>query len=114
MGLSRRRSPSTSTTRRLIIGLLLAGGVAVLLTACAAGANPVSGGADPAGFWLGLWQGFIAPIAFLVSLFNHDVGIYEVHNSGAWYNFGFLIGVSAFFSGPAGARRTRATKKARS
>ena len=63
-----------------------------------------------------LWQGFIAPITFLVSLFNDSVGIYEVHNNGGWYDFGFLIGVSIFFSAPAagaggrarsGRRRTR-------
>jgi hypothetical protein len=27
------------------------------------------------------------------------VNIYEVHNDGNWYNFGFMIGVSATFSG---------------
>jgi hypothetical protein len=74
--------------------------------ACAAGPNTAaSQGPRDAGFWLGLWQGLIAPIAFVVSLFNHSVGIYEVHNNGSWYNFGFLLGVSTFFSGTgAGAR----------
>lgn len=57
------------------------------------------GGADLAGFWLGLWQGLISPIAFIVSLFNHNVGIYEVHNNGGWYDFGFLLGVMIVFSG---------------
>ena len=80
-----------------VAGLAL---VAVIVAACAAGPNSAAGrGPHDAGFWLGLWQGVIAPIAFLVSLFNHSVGIYEVHNNGGWYNFGFLIGVSVFFSG---------------
>ena len=62
-----------------------------------------------------LWQGFIAPIAFLVSLFNHNVGIYQVHNNGAWYDFGYIVGLTIFFSGgTAGARtRPRASKGAR-
>jgi hypothetical protein len=88
----------------------------LLLAACAAGPNTAAGqGTDAAGFWLGLWHGFIAPIAFLVSLFNDTVGIYEVHNNGGWYDFGFLMGVSAFFSGgPAGARgRSRSSKRTR-
>lgn len=85
---------------------------AVALAGCAAGVNPSAGGVGAAGFWLGLWQGFIAPITVVVSLFNHAVGIYEVHNSGAWYDVGFLIGISAFFSGPVGARKTRHRTKA--
>jgi hypothetical protein len=52
-----------------------------------------------AGFWLGLWQGFIAPFAFLVSLFKSNLNIYEVHNNGAWYNFGYLFGLACFFGG---------------
>lgn len=90
--------------RRLVVVLVAGALAAVVLTGCAAGANPHAGGADAAGFWLGLWQGFIAPIAFVVSLFNHAVGIYEVDNSGAWYDVGFLIGISIFFGGPTGAR----------
>jgi len=54
-----------------------------------------------AGFWLGLWQGFISPITFVVSLFNDDVGIYEIHNNGGWYDFGFLFGAMVIFSGMA-------------
>ena len=89
-----------------VAGLAL---VVVLLTACTAGPNTAAGqGPQDAGFWLGLWQGFIAPITFLVSLFNDSVGIYEVHNNGGWYDFGFLIGVSIFFSAPAAGAGGRA------
>src|SRR5829696_10382712 len=50
-----------------------------VLSACAAGPNQmVDTGPDPAGFWLGLWQGLISPITFLISLFTPDVNIYEV------------------------------------
>ncbi|KAE8765152.1 hypothetical protein [Georgenia thermotolerans] len=86
---------------------LIAAGVLVL-AACAAGPNPVAG-AGEAGFWSGLWQGLISPITFVVSLFNDNVSIYEVRNNGNWYDFGFMLGVSAVFSGPAGgAARRRA------
>ncbi len=90
-------------------------GVTLLIAGCAAAANPDVGGGGAPGFWLGLWQGFIAPIAFLVSLFDHSVGIYEVHNNGVWYDLGFLIGISAFFSGSAGAhRQTRPARRSSS
>jgi hypothetical protein len=77
----------------------------VLLTAvsCAPGPNTLARSADEqgrvAGFWLGLWHGIIAPVAFVISLFNRNVGIYEVHNSGGWYNFGYLLGLSIVFGG---------------
>ena len=79
----------------VVIGLALVG--------CAAGPNSMADGnaAHTAGFWLGLWHGLISPITFLVSLFNDGVNIYEVRNNGNWYNFGFMVGVSAAFSGAA-------------
>ena len=46
------------------------------------------------------------------SLFNDKAGIYEVSNSGSWYDAGFMLGVSVAFGGAArgggsaGARRT--------
>lgn len=77
--------------------------VLLLLAACAPGPNNVAYVSAPhiAGFWQGLWQGAISPITFLISLFNNNVNIYEVHNNGSWYNFGFMLGVSAAFSGAA-------------
>jgi|SRR5215472_11288342 len=75
----------------------------VILAGCAPGANQSKGTASDhdgvAGFWLGLWHGFIAPIVFVVSLFKNNLGIYEVHNNGAWYNLGYLFGLACFFGG---------------
>jgi hypothetical protein len=58
-------------------------------------------GAAPARFWAGLWHGLICPITFLVSLSSPGVRIYEVHNSGGWYDFGFLLGAGIVLSGGA-------------
>ena len=67
----------------------------LMLSACTAGPNEmVDTGPDPAGFWLGLWQGLISPITFLISLFTSDVNIYEVQNNGNWYDFGFMLGLA--------------------
>ena len=75
----------------------------LILAACAPGPNHQKGtpgdNHSVAGFWLGLWQGFIAPLVFVVSLFVPDLNIYEVHNNGAWYNLGYLFGVACFFGG---------------
>jgi len=82
-----------------------------LLAGCAPGPNDSVNSANAtgvvAGFWRGLWNGVISPITFIISLFNRKVQIYEVHNNGGWYNFGFLLGVMAVFGGGgAGARRS--------
>lgn len=70
-----------------------------LLSSCTAGPNPMvnitaSDGTIP-GFWLGLWHGMITPFTFIISLFDGSVHIYAVNNNGAWYNFGYLMGLSA-------------------
>ncbi|PVZ06285.1 hypothetical protein [Actinomycetospora cinnamomea] len=92
----RRRERGLLLAGLLVAGLLLVGG-------CAAVADDSARLAAPpvAGFWLGLWQGLIVPITFIVSLFNDGVAIYEVHNDGAWYDFGYVLGVALIFSGPA-------------
>lgn len=96
----------TTRTRALwaAVAIVLA---ALVLTGCAAGANPVLdtpavGQDQPAGFWLGLWHGLIAPITFVISLFTDSVNLYEVHNNGNWYDFGFVPGLSCSFGGSAG------------
>jgi len=99
-----------SKSRMTFLALATVG--VLLLTACAPGPNTLAqvSTPNPAGFWLGLWQGAISPITFVISLFNDNVNIYEVHNDGNWYNFGFMIGVSVAFGGAgssaaAGSRR---------
>ncbi len=86
----------------LLVLILLLG---VVLSSCAPGPNPLAPKKEGvAGFWQGLWHGFIALFTFIVSLFNDNVNIYEVNNNGGWYNFGFLLGVMAFWgSGGRGA-----------
>ena len=41
----------------------------------------------------------ILPVAFVISLFTDKVSVYEVHNSGGWYNFGFLLGAAVVWGG---------------
>jgi len=87
----------------LMIGIALAIVLMVFSAGCAPGPNDVEktpGKAGKiAGFWLGLWQGLISPITFVISLFSKNVRFYEVHNNGGWYNFGFVLGAGLFLGG---------------
>jgi len=91
--------------------LLIVVGMALLLAACAAGGNTARGVPNAhghvAGFWRGLWQGAISPITFLISLFSNHVSLYEVHNNGNWYNFGFVLGAGILFGGGAFGKRRK-------
>ena len=66
--------------------------------------NSESPKGEVAGFWQGLWHGFTLPFAFFISLFNKNVGLYEAHNNGGWYNFGFLLGLSMVLGGNKGVK----------
>jgi len=73
------------------------------VTSCVPGPNAVEDTPNKdgkiAGFFMGLWHGIIAPITFLISIFSKTIRFYEVHNTGFWYNFGFVLGAGLFFSG---------------
>jgi len=58
--------------RLLLVSLVVL--ALLLLAGCAAGLNPTvdvpDTDGDIAGFWSGLWHGFISPITFIISLFS--------------------------------------------
>ncbi len=88
--------------------------IMVILSACAAGPNELRNTPDEdgevAGFWKGIWHGLISPITFVISLFSKSVYVYEVHNNGGWYTFGFLLGASMTFGGSGGGAARRRKK----
>jgi len=70
--------------------------VLLVFVSCAAGNERYVD--SPAGFWAGLWHGFICFFTFIIGLFSDSVRLYEVNNTGGWYDFGFILGAAAFFS----------------
>ena len=68
------------------------------LAALAACAHQASSGIAPEspGFLLGVWHGFIFPVAWLLSLIMPDVAIYAVPNNGGRYDFGYFLGIMMF------------------
>ncbi|NUT00591.1 MAG: hypothetical protein HOP96_06420 [Sphingomonas sp.] len=70
-----------------------AAAAALALSACAATQDGAAVSPQAPGFLLGLWHGFIFPVAWVVSLFFKDVAVYAVPNNGGWYDFGYFIGI---------------------
>jgi hypothetical protein len=66
---------------------------AVLLIASCAAGNAQFTHENPAGFLWGVWHGIISLISLIVHIFNESVVVYEIDNTGGWYDFGFLLGV---------------------
>ena len=87
--------------------LLAIAATALLLSACAATQTDASVAttATTPGFWLGVWHGFIFPVAFIVSLFVPDVALYAVPNNGGWYDFGYFVGIVVLGVGARSSRR---------
>lgn len=86
--------------------VLLMTGFSLILVGC----MPGDGRAhinNPAGFFWGIWHGWIAPISLLVSIFNRNIRIYETFNSGFWYDFGFYMAIISGFGGLSLVRRRR-------
>jgi len=94
--------PRYQFTWTVIVTVLLA----AALASCTASQPPAVPLLETPGFWKGVWHGFIAPITFIISLFSDHVRIYAYPNSGRWYDFGFMLGISGFSGGVfAGSRR---------
>ena len=81
----------------------------LVISACmpGTGANTVD---HPAGFFMGIWHGWIAPISLIVGIFNSDVHVYEAFNTGWWYDFGFYIAIIGGFGGLSLARKKNKDK----
>ena len=70
----------------------------MFLTSCMAGLGENTP-STPAGFFKGIWHGWIAPFALIGQLFNSEIRIYEVHNVGFLYELGFYMAIISGFGG---------------
>ncbi|GAA0392918.1 hypothetical protein [Paenibacillus motobuensis] len=80
----------------LLVAMLLA--LMVLLSGCVPGDGTYTA-QNQAGFFWGIWHGWVAPISLVIGLFNHDIRIYEINNSGWWYDLGYYLAVISGFGG---------------
>lgn len=87
-------------TNNILIGLLL-----IIFITSLSSCAPKGYVSNEAGFFSGVWHGFIIVFSLIGKLFGADIGIYAEHNSGFLYWLGFIIGIGGFGGGSSAARR---------
>lgn len=83
--------------------------VALMLSGCVPGDGSYSI-EKPANFLTGIWHGWIAPLSLILSIFKHNIKIYEAINTGWWYDFGFYIAIIGGGFGGLSLSRSRSKK----
>jgi hypothetical protein len=89
-------SPAQAAGEGSGIRAALLAAATLALAGCAARQAGAAVAPDAPGFLLGLWHGFIFPVAWIVSLFLDEVAVYAVPNNGGWYDFGYFLGIVVF------------------
>lgn len=84
--------------KRILLLAVITIFISLTLVGCVPGDGTYTG-QDPAGFFWGIWHGWIAPISLIMGLFDKDIRVYEVMNTGWAYDFGFYIAVISGFGG---------------
>lgn len=69
--------------------------ICIITISCA----PKGYSTDEAGFFSGVWHGFIIVFSLIGKLFGADIGIYAEHNSGFFYWLGFILGIGGLGRG---------------
>ena len=72
--------------------------ILITMTGCMPGDGTYSI-AHQAGFFWGIWHGWIAPFSLIISLFDHNISIYETFNTGWLYDLGFYAAIISGFGG---------------
>ena len=84
--------------KKILLVILVCLLVAIIVTGCIPGSNSYTYD-SPAGFFSGIFHGWIAPATLVVGVFNENVRMYEVVNSGWTYDIGFLLALLAMGRG---------------
>jgi hypothetical protein len=87
----------------ILIGALA---MSILLASCLPGDGKATV-VKPAGFFWGVWHGWMAPISLIAGIFNKSIRVYEKFNSGWWYDLGFYLAIVGGFGGLALSRKGR-------
>lgn len=94
-------SQRSSTVKKSLWVLVIA--ALVTLSSCLPGDGKHTA-EKQAGFFWGVWHGWVAPISLVGKLFSPNLRVYEPNNTGWWYDFGFYLAIVGGFGGLSLAR----------
>jgi len=92
--------------RKILMFCIIMVVLLVFLSGCVPG-DGTNSEVRPAGFLSGVWHGWIAPFSLIYSIFNENIGIYEVYNNGFWYDLGYYMAIISGFGGLALSRKKK-------
>lgn len=87
------------------IGLLMVF-ILVGLSGCVPGDGSAAA-TDRVGFFWGIWHGWLAPFTLIIGIFDKNIRVYEIYNTGWWYDFGFYMAIISGFGGLSLSRRRK-------
>lgn len=96
--------------QRKLVWFVLIATTVILLSGCVPG-DGTHRPERPAGFFWGIWHGWLAPISLVVEIFKPNIRIYEVTNSGWWYDFGYYMAIISGFGGLSLVRKRKRSNK---
>lgn len=96
--------------KKMLIVCIMAVSLSLSLTGCIPGDGSYTQD-DPAGFFWGIWHGWVAPISLIIGIFHDDIRVYESMNTGWWYDFGFYIAIISGFGGLSLSRNKKKPKE---
>ncbi len=95
--------------KKIVLLTIITASLLFTLTGCIPGDGTYTAD-EPAGFFWGIWHGWISPFSLVVGLFDNNIRVYEVVNTGWWYDFGFYMAIISEF-GSLSLSRKRKSKK---
>lgn len=95
--------------KALLLGIVIIV-ISLTLTGCVPGDGTYTI-SNPAGFFWGIFHGWMAPISLIIGLFSKNIRVYEIMNTGWLYDFGFYIAIISGFGGLSLVRRKGSNNK---
>lgn len=95
--------------KKQLMLVCLASLLMILLSGCLPGDGSYTD-ENRAGFFWGIWHGWLAPVSLIMGIFNNQLRVYETLNTGWWYDLGFYMAIISGF-GSLSFFRKKETKK---
>ena len=95
--------------KKQLMLVCLASILMILMSGCVPGDGSYTD-ENRAGFFWGIWHGWLAPVSLIMGIFNNQLSVYETLNTGWWYDLGFYMAIISGF-GSLSFFRKKETKK---